>query len=145
VASYSSLFLVHKKPVLLVSNWDSTQQGILSYPLQAVFTNNIFWGDNGTVENEVVVSQRGNTTFQVAFRNNLYKAVRDPVSTVFTNNIKNQDPLFDSIQVSARFFDFRLNKNPSPAINKGLNTGLATDLEGKPRDAEPDLGSFEKD
>jgi hypothetical protein len=144
LASYSNIFILHKKPVLAISNWDSTQAGITSYPLQADFTNNIFWGDNGTVENEVVVSRRGNTAFAVNFRNNLYKALQDPEYATLSNNIRNLDPQFDSINVSARYFDFRINLNPSPAINKGLPAGVAADLEGKPRDAQPDIGCYEK-
>jgi hypothetical protein len=144
VASYSNAYLQHKNPVLLVTNWDSTSAGVTTYPLQATFTNNIFWGDNGTVEDEVVVSKRGNNPFSVEFFNNLYKATRDPDFSTLSNNIRNQDPLFDSIQVSARYFDFRLNLKPSPAINKGIPTGTSKDLEGKPRDAEPDMGCYEK-
>jgi hypothetical protein len=144
VASYSNIYILHKNPVLAVSNWDSTQAGIVSYPLWADFTNNIFWGDFGTVENEVVVRQRGNSPFAVSFRNNLYKAASDPGFSTLTNNIRNQDPLFDSIQVSSRYYDFRINLKPSPAINKGLPAGIATDLEEKPRDAQPDIGCYEK-
>lgn len=144
VASYSNIYLQHKNPVLLVTNWDSTQAGVTTYPLQAIFINNIFWGDNGTVEDEVVVSKRGNNPFNVSFLNNLYKATQDPDFSNLSNNIRNEDPLFDSIQVSSRYFDFRLNLKPSPAINQGIPTGLGTDLEGKPRDAAPDIGCYEK-
>ena len=31
----------------------------------------------------------------------------------------------------------------SPAINKGVNLSLPTDLDGKPRDSKPDIGSYE--
>jgi hypothetical protein len=144
VASYSNLFIQHKRPVLLVSNWDSSSAGITTYPLSADFTNNIFWGDLGTVEDEVVVTRRGQDPFTVSFRNNLYKASADPLFATLSNNIRNEDPRFDSIQVSPRFFDFRINRKPSPAADKGLPTGLATDLDGKPRDGQPDIGCFEK-
>lgn len=144
VASYSNPFIQHKRPVLLVSNWDSGRSGVTTYPLSADFTNNIFWGDFGTVEDEVVVTRRGQDPFSVSFRNNLYKATADPSFSTLSNNIRNEDPLFDSIQVSARYFDFRINHKPSPAVGKALPTGVATDLDGKPRDGQPDIGCFEK-
>jgi hypothetical protein len=145
VASYSNTFIQHKRPVLLVSNWDSSQAGVTTYPLSADFTNNIFWGDFGTVENEVVVTRRGQDPFVVSFRNNIYKATADPAFATLSNNIRNEDPLFDSIQVSTRFYNFRINLKPSPAVGKGLPIGVTTDLDGKPRDGQPDIGCFEKD
>jgi hypothetical protein len=52
--------------------------------------------------------------------------------------------LFDSINVSKQYYDFRL-KQTSPAVNKGVNAGVTIDLDGKPRPVGlPDLGCFEK-
>jgi len=144
VASYSNIFVLHKKPVLFLNNWDSSQAGIRTYPLVANFTNTIFWGDNGTVEDEVVVSKRGNNPFNVLFTHNLYKAIQDPAFSTLTANIKNQDPLFDSVNTGNRYFNFRLQTKPSPAINKGIPAGITSDLDGKPRDSQPDMGSYEK-
>lgn len=144
IASYSNNFILHKNPVLLLNNWDSSQAGLQTFPLAASFTNNIFWGENGTVENEVFVSRKGNNPFSVTFINNLYKAVLDPANSTLTNNLKNLNPLFDSINTGNRFYDFRLQTKPSPAINAGANAGVLSDLDGKPRDAQPDMGSFEK-
>ena len=144
IASYSNTFILHKNPVLLLNNWDSSQAGLQTFPLVASFTNNIFWGENGTVENEVFVSRKGNNPFNVTFINNLYKVVQDPSSSTLTNNIKNLNPLFDSINTGNRYYDFRLQTKPSPAINAGASAGVLSDLDGKPRDAQPDMGSFEK-
>jgi len=144
IASYSNIFVLHKKPVLYLNNWDSSQAGIKSYPLVARFTNNIFWGDNGTVEDEVVVSKKGNTFFDVVFSNNLYKVLQDPAFSTLTNNLKNLDPLFDSVNIGTKYFNFRLQTKPSPAINKGIPAGIYIDLDGKPRDSQPDMGCFEK-
>jgi hypothetical protein len=144
VASYSNIFVLHKKPVLFLNNWDSSQAGIRTYPLIANFTNNIFWGDNGTVEDEVLVSKRGNNLFNVLFSHNLYKATQDPAFSTLTANLKNLDPLFDSVNTGNRYFNFRLQTKPSPAINKGIPAGILTDLDGKPRDSQPDMGSYEK-
>jgi hypothetical protein len=136
--------VLHKKPVLFLNNWDSSQTGIRTYPLIANFTNNIFWGDNGTVEDEVFVSKRGSNPFNVLFSNNLYKAIQDPAFSTLTANLKNLDPLFDSVNTGNRFFNFRLQTKPSPAINKGIPAGIITDLDGKPRDSQPDMGAYEK-
>lgn len=144
VASYSNIYVLHKKPVLFLNNWDSSQTGIRTYPLIANFTNNIFWGDNGTVEDEVFVSKRGSNPFNVLFSNNLYKATQDPAFSTLTANLKNLDPLFDSVNTGNRYFNFRLQTKPSPAINKGIPAGIITDLDGKPRDSQPDMGAYEK-
>lgn len=142
-ASYSNLLITHKNPVLYVNNWDSVGGIVYSFNLQAKLTNNIFWSDDGAVENEVVVSKRGNNTFDVSFENNLYKASIDPENSFLINNLKNQDPMFDSINASAGFYDFHIGKYPSPAINYGVPAGVLTDLDGKTRGVRPSTGCYE--
>jgi hypothetical protein len=142
-ASYGNIFVAHKKPVCVISNWDSTTQ-INSYELTARMRNNIFWGENGTVEDEVVISRRGNSGFNVILENNLYKALNPLNNATLLNNIVNDPPLFDSIADISRYYDFRINKGRSPAINKGKNLGVAIDLDGNLRDGLPDIGSYEK-
>ena len=44
--------------------------------------------------------------------------------------INNQDPQFDSINVSKNYYDFRLTKKNSPAIDAGKNTSITIDLDG---------------
>jgi hypothetical protein len=51
--------------------------------------------------------------------------------------------LFDSVDIQNKVFKFSL-KTGSPAIDKGINTPVTTDLEGRPRSGIPDLGSYEK-
>ncbi len=146
VASYSTNLLLHKTPVLTVSNFANLGTGVVTANLQANFTNSIFWGDNGFVENEVVVNKQGNNSFSVVFTNSLYKAQSDPANTTLTAVIKNQDPGFDSIDVVNRYFDFRHTINSfAPGINKGTATGIVIDLDNRPRPVGlPDLGSYEK-
>jgi len=143
VASYNSLFIQHKKPVIVLSNWDSITF-LKTYDLQANLINNIFWGESGTVENEVLVSKRGNNPFNILMENNLYKAQTPPPNTLLVGNLLNTPPLFDSINEIDRYYDFRINKYPSPAINAGKNIGVTIDRDGNPRDAQPDIGSYEK-
>ena len=143
VASYSDVYIQHKKPVMVISNWDSS--GMLkTYDLQAHLANNIFWGESGNVEDEVVVSRKGANPFSVLMENNLFRAATLPSNTTLVDNLVNTPPLFDSISESSRYYDFRIGKYPSPAIDAGKNLGIPTDLDGKPRDAKPDIGSYEK-
>jgi hypothetical protein len=143
VASYSNVFIPHKRPVLVISNWDSTNQ-VNTYDLQATLTNNIFWGDQGNVENEVVVFRRGPNPFSVTLENCLYKAATPPNHVNSVNNLVNQPPLFDTIDENGKFYDFRISKGRSPAIDKGKPLGVPTDLDGLPRGIPPDIGCYEK-
>lgn len=143
VASYSNVYLQHKKPVIVLSNWDSTSQ-VNTYDMKAVLRNNIFWGEFGNVEDEIVIFRRGSTPFSVTMENSLYKAKNNLSNITLINNLLNQPPLFDTIDDNGKFYDFRINKGRSPVINKGKNLSIPTDLEGKPRDAQPDMGSYEK-
>ena len=144
VASYSSNLLLHKTPVLSVTNFAAGNP--TARDLQATFTNSIFWGDKGFVENEIVVNKQGSTIFDVRFLNCLYRASIDPVNSTITAAIKNIDPLFDSVDVTARIYNFRHNSQPlAPGINKGLTTPLSVDLDNKPRPVGvPDIGCYEK-
>lgn len=139
-ATYSNSFINHKDPVLTVANND----GVNTVSLDAVFTNCIFWGENGLVTNEVVVDKKGATPFSVSFDHNLWKVETAPSNITSSQVINNQPPQFDSIDASKRYYDFRL-KTGSPAIDKGVNAGITIDLDGKTRpNGLPDLGCFEK-
>lgn len=140
VVTYANRFIEHKDPVLTLSNTANN----ISNNLNAIFRNCLFWGENGVVNDEVVVIKNGTTPFNVSFDYNLWK-VQTPPSNITSNQIiNNQPPLFDSINTSKNYYDFRLNTT-SPALNKGVNAGVTTDLDGKPRPVGlPDLGCFEK-
>lgn len=144
VASISNSYIFHRDPVLYVSNFITVNNTPVVSDLNAVFRNCIFWGENGTTENEVVVSKSGSGVFNVNFDNNLWKVKTDPLNITSNQIINNQNPLFDSIYVSKRFFNFRLKEN-SPARNIATNVGVITDLDGKPRPVGiPDLGCYER-
>lgn len=142
-ASYSNLFVTHKNPVLVATNFVKQGNQILTSPLNAVFTNCIIWGDEGFVDNEVVTDKQGTDALNLALNNVLYRAKTDPANTTLSNSIKNQQPQFDSIDVSRRFYNFQL-KAGSPAINKGIVTPLVTDINGRSRIGLPDLGCYER-
>jgi hypothetical protein len=144
IVSYNKFFTTHKTPVLQVS--DAAMQGGVTFTsaLNASFQNCIFWGDGGNVDDEVAVFKQGTDTFSVNFRHVLYKAKDDIANGVFdASSIKNMDPAFDSIDVSHNYYDFHLQDN-SPAINIGGSTIFPLDLDDKTRDANPDIGCYEK-
>ena len=91
-AAYSNNFIPHTQPVLSVA--DVLQQGntLLTGDLQAGFTNCIFWGANGSVENEVAVSRQGNNVFNVNFSTCLWKVKTPPGGVTSMGMIANQDP-----------------------------------------------------
>jgi hypothetical protein len=58
--------------------------------------------------------------------------------------IANLNPLFDSVNTSANYFDFHLQAG-SPAIGRGAAAGVLIDLDGNPRPVvSPDLGCYQR-
>jgi hypothetical protein len=144
VVTYANSFIEHRDPVLFVSNYITVNNNPVTANLNALFRNCIFWGENGLVDNEVVVSKSGTTTFNVNFDYNLWKVQTTPANITSNQIINNQAPQFDSVNTNKNYYDFRL-KASSPAINKGISAGISIDLDGKPRPVGlPDLGCFEK-
>ena len=144
MAAVSNNYIAHKDPSLYVSNYVVQGSTVLTSNLSAAFKNCIAWGANGIVDDEVVVDKQGSTGFGVSFDNCLWKVKNSPANATANNIIANQDPQFDSVDVQKRIFNFRL-KGSSPGINKGINAGVAIDLDGNPRPVGlPDIGSYEK-
>jgi len=147
IASYSNNFIQHKTPVLSVSNAASFGGAVVINPLLANFSNSIFWAENGFVTDELVVNKQGTTPFAVNFNNCLIKAATDPANALLANVIRNQDPLFDSVDVFNRYYDFRQLKNlMAPGINRGSSTLFLRDLDNNPRTVglAPDAGCYER-
>jgi hypothetical protein len=144
VVAYSNLFMTHKDPILLLTDYiKQSDNSIVTANLNAAFTNCILWGDNGTVDNEVVTDKQG-TSFSVNFQNCLWKVKTNPANITSSGIIANQDPLFDSVNNQKPFYSFRLQAN-SPALNKGVATSVVIDLDGNPRPVGlPDFGCYEK-
>jgi hypothetical protein len=144
VVTYANSFIEHREPVLFVSNYLTVNNNPVTANLNALFRNCIFWGENGLVDNEVVVTKSGATVFAVNFDYNLWKVQTIPANITSNQVINNQAPQFDSVNTNKNYYDFRL-KSSSPAINKGVNASVTIDLDGKPRPVGlPDLGCFEK-
>ena len=144
VATYASSFINHKDPVLFLSNFITVNNAPVTASLNAQFTNCIFWGENGIVDDEVQVAKSGATPFVVNFDHVLWKVVNTPGNITTAAIINNQAPQFDSISTYKNYYDFRLQSG-SPALNAGVAAGVVTDLDGHPRPVGlPDLGCFEK-
>lgn len=135
-------YISHRQPVLLITDFIKTGDVISTADVKASFTNCIFWGANGTVDNEVGTLREGQGVFDVSFKNCLWK-VQDQPGSVSTADMKeNEDPMFENIDTRANKYNFRL-KEGSPAINSGISTAVSTDLDGKNRVNIPDIGAYE--
>ena len=144
VVTISNRYILHKEPVLVVSNYILVNNSPVTANLDALFRNCIFWGENGFVDDEVVVAKSGATVFNVNFDHVLWKQQAVPANITSNQVINNQPPMFDSINTFDNYYDFRL-KTGSPAINKGVPSTVNIDLDGKARPIGlPDLGSYEK-
>jgi hypothetical protein len=142
VVTISNNFIQHIEPVLQLSNTN----GVTAATLTAKFRNCIFWGESGAVENEVVTLKNDAAAFNVDFEHVLWKVQSTPlhITTTGLAPINNEDPVFDSVDVAHRYYDFRL-KEGSPAVDAGVNSAITIDLDGNPRPVIlPDLGSFER-
>lgn len=143
-AAWSNSYILHKDPVLVVTNYYKDGNTISTSTCTASFKNCIFWGENGTTEDEVVTDKQGTSVFNVSFQNCLWKVKNQPANVTASNILANQSPLFDSINTQLKYYDFRLSEN-SPALNYGTDLGITNDLDGKPRPVgKPDLGCYER-
>lgn len=145
VASYSNDYIQHKTPVLTLANFSPTGTP-LPQNMQALFKNCIFWGDDGYIDNEIIVNKQGAGIFNVTLDHCLYKSTGIPANTNLVMSLQNQDPLFDSIDTDNRYYDFRQkNAMAPPGVNKGIGTSILTDLDNLSRNVGiPDMGCYEK-
>lgn len=146
-AAYSNLFMLHRNPVLQVNNFSYENSNLITNDIAATFSNCIFWGDGGGLDDEVKVNKEGNNLFNVTMSNCLYKSASGINNVVLNANIINEEPLFDSIDVSKNYYDFRMNNSiSSPAIDNGVNNSFPLDLDNQPRQSgtNTDIGCYEK-
>ena len=131
---------------MILSNFVTVNNVQQVAALTATFKNCIIWGDNGLVEDEVVTAKNNSAGFTAIFDSVLWKVKATPANVTASGIINNQNPQFDSIDVSEKYYDFRIARKQSPAVNAGGSTSIALDLDGKPRTVgvKPDLGCFEK-
>lgn len=145
VAAYSTRYLAHKDPVLVLTNYTTQGTTAVAAPLTAGFTNCIFWGEqNGFVKDEAFIDAKGLTP-SISFNKVLWRVQAPPALTgLSVSGAINQPPVFDSVNTAERVYSFRL-KSTSPAVNAGVAAGVSLDLDGRPRPVGlPDLGAYEK-
>ena len=138
----SNSYISHRQPVLVITDFIKIGDVITLGEVKASFTNCIFWGANGTVENEVVTIREGQQVFDVDFINCLWKNEEPPSGLNLTGMVENLDPLFKNTDTQINIYDFRLTTG-SPAINSGYNAGISTDIDGNIRTNIPDIGAYE--
>jgi hypothetical protein len=146
VVTISNSYILHRESVLSVGNYVLVNNIPDAKPLAALFRNCIFWGENGTVDDEVQTYKHSSASYNVIFDQVLWKVLKQPDGTIMLPApINNNPPLFDSINTTSRYYSFRL-KDGSPAKDKATNAGITLDLDGKPRPVGtgPDLGCYEK-
>lgn len=145
IVSYGNSYVMHMNPVLFLNNFTMNGDTKVTADLDARFRNCIFWGEGGTVENEVIVARSGATPFNVSFITCLWKVQNNPASVTITSVVNNLDPVFEGIDIAKHYYDFRL-KEDSPAVDQGIITSAAVDLAGNPRvtGTLPDIGAYER-
>ncbi len=145
-AGYSNRYLLHANPSLSVLNYQNINGSAVSASMQTSFVNCIIHGEEGSVDNEIVVDKKGTTAFQCTLDHCLYKAVTDPANTTFVAPLKNMNPFFDSINTSRSIYNFHISSPAAPIINYGVSTSFSRDLDNLPRAVAgaTDLGCYEK-
>lgn len=145
IASYGNYYLQHKDPVLQAADYFEQAGSSLTSDLNASFINCIFWGDNGSVDNEIATAKRGTGIFSLSFDHCIYKATDEIANANFKDCLLNTPPRFDSIQPSKNIYDFHFREHPeSPAIKNGKSVPYMFDLDGNARVSPPDIGCYER-
>lgn len=145
-AGYSNNYQFHKTPVAQLYNFDEFNGTTITAALNASFKNCILWGENGSLENEILLQKQGTTAFSVTLDHCLYKADSEPAGAIIAASLRNIDPQFDSLDIRNNIYNFRTTKEPSsPVVSAGAATTFPRDLDNKPRNpVNPDIGAYEK-
>ena len=106
-------------------------------PTEVSFGNSIIWG---AVDDEIAVGSTGTGSFSWKFDHCLLRTTKNISNeNNFSNCIANKDPLF----IDYKEFNYKLD-TLSPALNRGIYSGIDTDIDGASRNSEkPDLGAYE--
>lgn len=114
-------------------NFSSSAQLTQDFSLQII--NCVVWG---ALENELLFAPfKAENPINLQLLRTLIKST-DTDSTLVKTNFYNQPPQF----VAPLEANYRID-SLSPAIDAGVPLGIERDLDGKLRDAQPDLGAYE--
>ncbi|HYD21815.1 MAG TPA: choice-of-anchor Q domain-containing protein, partial [Flavipsychrobacter sp.] len=124
-------------PVMALLNYrDIGNNTYVGGPLQVLMTNCVVWG---SLETEFIAQGLEGAPFDVTLENCLVKNKDGMPKDVKATNCKvNEDPRFKD----HNNWNYRPAEG-SPLINAGINSGINTDLDGKARDGQPDIGCYE--
>lgn len=133
-ASYNFDFFREDPGVLISDNFITADNQLLSDDTDIELLNCII---DGSLRNELLFAATGGVDFLADVRNNLIKTEQEDLADL--GNLLNEDPLF----IDASMYDYRLD-TLSPVVDLGLDLGVVNDLDNQPRDAQPDLGAYER-
>lgn len=133
-ANYSFDFFREDPSVVFSDNLVINSDQLLVSDITVDLVNSIIWGN---LRDEILLSNGGEANFVLNMSNNLLKTTSAELDV--NDNILNEDPKF----YDPREYMYTLD-TLSPAKDAGVDIGLATDHDNKPRDAQPDIGAFER-
>ena len=134
IANYAFGFFKTQATFVVTDQLELSDGGIIQGAVSLELNNNIIWGPS---TDEIQLLNDAGLNFSLSMLNNLLKTSNE--TFVGFNNILNEDPLF----IDPENFDYQLD-SLSPAINSGVELGIAIDLLGNSRDNPPDIGAYEK-
>lgn len=133
-ANFSQNFLRQSPSFFVSDNIRLDDNSFIVQDIKITLQNSIVFGDQAE---ELFFDLSGGADFMFAFNNNLLKSTISGLDTL--GNIINQDPLF----IDKSRYNYRLD-TLSPATDNGIFTGITHDLDGNARDANPDIGAYER-
>lgn len=133
-------YSVRNTPAIFINNYllDTLDQ-LTSIPINFNFNNSILYGFN---ENEFETDMDGGADSLYFFTNSIIKTALDITNTdIYTNVLKNEDPLFLSYQNN----DYRID-SLSPAVasaNEAIAATVPSDILDYSRLPLPDIGAYQ--
>ncbi len=134
-ASFSFDFFRQSPSVIFSNNIILADESVLTAPLEVTMVNSIIWG---SLPDELLLSEDPSSGFMVSFSGSLLRSRQYADNPILEDNLVNENPMF----VDPQEYDYHLSEG-SPAIDLGLDAGIPLDLDGKPRDENPDAGAYE--
>jgi hypothetical protein len=133
-------FSVRNTPAVFINNFlVDTLNNPLPIPINFTFNNSIIYGYN---KDEFETEMDGGADSLYFFNNSMLKTSFDISNTeIYTNVLKNEDPLFLSIENN----DYRID-SLSPAVGKAdiaISETVPNDILGNPRLPLPDIGAYQ--
>ena len=133
-ANFPFFFLRQNPAVVFTDNLLLADNSVLTTDMHVNLFNSIIWG---TEQEEVLLNNEGGSQFLFTAAFNLVKSGLSDLN--INGNILNQDPNFKDPEL----YNYRLD-TLSPAKDSGTDLMIELDLDGTMRDAQPDIGAYER-